>query len=321
MAMLGKYRTTTELSNKDAGSCKWCFGIRDGEEYFIKEFIRPKYPTEDSVSSPERIRKKKADCEVFEQKMARIYRSVNEQSDGNAVRIMEFFRIGAKYYMAMPKIKSVSMDIAQISELAEPLKRKLCTVIAHALSGLHGVSFVHSDIKHSNVIFTYSSSNMLTAKLIDYDAGFFEDTPPARAEEVAGDGNYFSPEAWIAMSGGEINLTCKLDIFALGVLFHEYYTGQLPDFDRTRYSCAGEARADGGAVEVSWDMPMDIRRLLVRMLDADPAKRPDAQEVFTKLRGIHEMPDPAPEPDPDPKPIIFVPDPPGRPGWHKPTLD
>lgn len=54
MAMLGRYESTTALSNSDAGSCRWCFAIRGGQEYFIKEFLEPKYPENDTTSSPEK---------------------------------------------------------------------------------------------------------------------------------------------------------------------------------------------------------------------------------------------------------------------------
>lgn len=283
MAMLGRYERTTALSNKDAGSCRWCFAIRGGQEYFIKEFLEPKYPENDTTSSPEKRAKKIKKCEAFEQNKTKIYRTVNEQSDGNAVRVVDFFRVGAKYYMVMPKINPVKMSVEEIARLPEHVKRRICTVIVHSVAQLHKSKFVHADIKHTNIMLVHSRTSKLTAKLIDYDAGFFEYDPPTHPEEIHGDQVYFSPEAWTAILGEEAQLTCKLDIFALGVLFHQYLTGKLPGYDEEKFSCAGEAVAAGEKLNISWNMPADLRRVVCQMLAANPYERPSAQDVFNSL--------------------------------------
>ena len=283
MAMLGRYERTTALSNKDAGSCRWCFAIRGGQEYFIKEFLEPKYPENDTTSSPEKRAKKIKKCEAFEQNKTKIYRTVNEQSDGNAVRVVDFFRVGAKYYMVMPKINPVKMSVEEIARLPEHVKRRICTVIVHSVAQLHKSKFVHADIKHTNIMLVHSRTSKLTAKLIDYDAGFFEGDPPTHPEEIHFDQVYVSPEAWTAILGEEATLTCKLDIFALGVLFHQYLTGKLPGYDEEKFSCAGEAVAAGEKLNISWNMPADLRRVVYQMLAANPYERPSAQDVFNSL--------------------------------------
>lgn len=284
MTMLGRYERTTALSNKDAGSCRWCFAIRGGQEYFVKEFTEgPKYPENDTTSSPEKRAKKIKKCEAFEKSKTNIYRAINEHSDGNAVRVVDFFRVGAKYYMVMPKIKSVKMSVEEVARLPEHVKRRICTVIAHSVAQLHKCRFVHADIKHSNIMLVHSRTSKLTAKLIDYDAGFFEYDPPTHLEEIHGDQVYFSPEAWTAILGEEAQLTCKLDVFALGILFHQYLTGKLPGYDEEKYSCAGEAVAAGEKLNISWDIPTDLRRVICQMLAANPCERPTAQQVFNNL--------------------------------------
>ena len=283
MAMLGRYESTTALSNSDAGSCRWCFAIRGGQEYFIKEFLEPKYPENDTTSSPEKRAKKIRKCEAFEQRKTRIYSAINEYSDGNAVRVVDFFRVGAKYYMVMPKINPVKMSVQEIARLPEHDKRRICTVIAHSVAQLHESKFVHADIKHTNIMLVHSRTSKLTAKLIDYDAGFFEYDPPTHPEEIPGDQVYFSPEAWTAILGEEVELTCKLDVFALGILFHQYLTGKLPGYDEEKFSCVGEAVAAGGKLNISWDMPADLHRVISKMLAANPNERPSAQEVFNNL--------------------------------------
>ena len=307
MEMLGRYEQTTALSNQNAGSCRWCFAVRNEREFFIKEYLEPKHPQNDTVSSPEKIERKLAKCRAFEAEKARVFRAVNEQSDGNAVRIEDFFRVGAKYYAAMPRIQGVEMAEDDIATLSLTDKRRICAVIAHALACIHASGYVHSDIKHTNIIFTRTRGNCLTAKLIDYDAGYFEDAPPTNPEQIAGDQVYYAPEVCDAIMGGDMNLSRKADIFALGVLLHQYFTGSLPGFDHEAFGCTGEAVMQGGTVEISWDIPSDIHRMICSMLAANPDERPTAQEVYEVISmplkpAVKSEPVPVPTPTPAPVP-------------------
>lgn len=324
MKMLGRYEMTTELTSKNAGNCRWCFAKYDGKEYFIKQFIAPKYPTEELQAAPEKKEKKRKKCEEFEQKKTEMYRTVNENSDGNAVRVEELFRVGAIYYMATPRVMAETMSEEDISKLPEHIKRRLCAIIAHAVAGLHKGRFVHADIKHTNVMFTHSRTSKLTAKLIDYDGGFFEYDPPGPSEEICGDQVYFSPEVLLVEEGQPATLTCKIDVFALGVLFHWYFTGDIPKYDRERYASVGDAVVKGGEITVSWDMPMEVHHLICKMLALNPEDRPTAEEVYEVLieplkPEIVLLEEPIPEeeliPEEQPEPA-FVGDAYGREGWY-----
>lgn len=314
MELLGRYAMTTEFSNKDAGSCRWCFATCDGQEYFIKEFLEPKYPENDTESSAEKRAKKIQKCRIFEDKKTKICRTVNEHSDENTVYIAEFFRVGSKYYVAMPRVKAINIDIVELSKYPAGIKREICASIAHSVGKLHEGRFVHSDIKHSNILFEFSPTKKLVPKLIDYDAGFLETAPPTHPEEIAGDQVYFSPEAWKAMMGENAKLTCKMDVFALGILFHQYFTGKVPKYDDGKFSCAGEAVAQGGTLEVSKDMPVDLRLIISRMLLQNPMERPSLHEVHSILMMDVVPPPPPPPPKPPVNPIQG--DSPGRGMWH-----
>lgn len=299
MEMLGTYELTGHLTSENSGFSLWGFGRRDGRDFFIKQFLSPKYPVNDTMSSPERIARLQRKCEKFERQKRALYEQLNAHSDGNAVRIEEFFRIDTKYYISMRKIESINWQVEDIVALPEAERRFLCAVIAHAVHGLHKARIVHADLKHDNVLFMRTRAGNVTAKVIDFDSGFLETDPPGEGEEIIGDLVYFSPEACMTFMGRSTELTCKMDVFALGVLFHQYYTGQLPGFDNTKGGCAGEAVANGDTVVVSKNMPQDIHDLLVSMMEADPHKRPTALEAYAVLekKTMEQLAsEPAPEP-------------------------
>lgn len=285
MEKLGTYELTGHLTSQNSGYSVWGFGKKNGRDFFIKQFLSPKYPANDTVSSAASIEKRKKKCNRFEQKKASLYKTINDHSDGVAVRVEEFFRIESKYYISMRKIDALEWDIEKISNLTAKEKRYLCLVIAHGIACLHKGHVVHADLKHDNILFMKTPSGYLTAKIIDFDSGFLETDPPTDGEEIVGDQVYFSPEACKTFMGESPELTCKMDVFALGILFHQYFTGKLPNYDASLGSCAGEAVARGGTVTVSEELPADIHALLERMLDADPHMRPTAWEVYAILAG------------------------------------
>ncbi|MBE6932905.1 MAG: hypothetical protein E7464_05965 [Ruminococcaceae bacterium] len=284
MRMLWHYQMKEALTNRDAGYSMWGFGTWQGRDYFIKQFLSPKYPAGDQVSSPERIRKKQAECTRFEERQRRIYQAVNRCSDGNCVRIREFFRLDSKYYISMERIEALPWTAEAVASLTEWEKRRLCTIIAHSVAALHREGLVHADLKHENILFTRTKAGTVTAKIIDFDSVFFEAEPPGEGESVVGDWAYFPPEVWRRMDGEDLRLDTKIDVFALGVLFHRYFSGEFPGFDEEAYSSVGQALQYEGEVTISPRIPVDLQELIARMLSAAPEDRPDSEGVFRVLR-------------------------------------
>lgn len=287
--MLGNYEMIGQMTNQNSGYSVWGFGRKFGNPYFIKEFLSPKYPDQDFASSPEQIQRKIQRCKRFEQQKMALYRVVNERSDGNAVRIQEFFRVGSKYYIATQRIWSEDVSIQQIAAMPQQEIRRICGIIAHSIGELHKGGLIHADLKPSNILFTATRSGVRTAKIIDFDSSFLESDPPQPGDDIVGDQNYFSPEACMFLWEMEIPLTCKMDIFALGVLFHQYFTGELPDYDRENNSCPGEAVAKGMELTLSESLPEDIRELLGQMLHRDPWMRPEAVQIAGILTQLKEQ--------------------------------
>lgn len=283
MEMLGDYRLTSQLTSQNSGFSVWGYGTKNGKVYFIKQFLSPKYPENDTISSPERLKKRLKLCEDFEYSKRRLYQTLNRCSDGNALRVHEFFRVGPNYYISTQKITGPSWDIDRIVALRDVDKQRLCATIAHAVASFHEGGLVHADLKHTNILFTHGSSGIMTAKIIDFDSSFLETNPPQPGEEIIGDQVYFSPEACLHIWGEEVALTCKMDVFALGVLFHQYFTGKLPNFDHQSFCYPGEAVANGAPLTLAKGLPRALAELLESMLAPNPQDRPAAAEVFEAL--------------------------------------
>ena len=107
-------------------------------------------------------------------------------------------------------------------------------------------------------------------------------------KELQGDFVYLSPEAFLHMDGNPVDVTTKADVFALGLLIHQYWTGDLPAFD-SEFTYAFQAALSDAEIVVSNVLPEPLRTCVRRMLSKDPDARPTVNDVLEKLGvGTHE---------------------------------
>lgn len=295
--IVNQYELLAPFQNKNAGFARWTYGVKAGREYFLKEFLDPIYPDQSSLSETLRMRRIE-DCKDFQDSRKKLYQAINQASDGNLVRIEEFFRYDSHYYLAMEKVDACKISMEELQ--AQPLEARvlLCATIAHAMMRLHEAHIVHSDIKESNVMIKKTATGALVGKVIDFDCSFFEDCQPQSEDELGGDQVYFSPEACQFICGEDVQITCQADVFALGLLFHKYLTGDLPDFDHNEYAYAFDAVLDDQSLELSPKLPAKYRSLLAGMLRKEPDKRYSMKMVYAMLTAVEKKPEPAPVPEP-----------------------
>ena len=79
-------------------------------------------------------------------------------------------------------------------------------------------------------------------------------------------------------------LTKKIDIFSLGILLHQYFCGEIPEFDKEKYDYLFEAVLDDGEIKISDKIPDYFKSTLLNMLSKHPARRPQASEILQVLQ-------------------------------------
>lgn len=282
---INRYNLLGSFQNQDAGFSRWTFAEKDGNKFFLKEFLSPVYPDQDSLTETLRLERIE-ECREFEKKQKLLYERVNKASDGNLVRIIEFFRCDSHYYISTPKVEVVSSSLEKISSLPMEKKLFLCKTVAHSIKMLHANHIVHADLKENNILVQKSVTGEYVGKIIDFDCSFFEENPPVSEKELSGDQVYFAPEACRFIFGETVELTCKMDVFALGLLFHQYLTGKLPEFNQADFYYAHVAVLEGEHLNISPTLPHPIRTLLEKMLECDSSKRISSNEVFNTLCNI-----------------------------------
>lgn len=317
--IINGYVLEGELKSNNSGFCKWGFATKDGMKFFIKEFLSPSYPEDTSLFTEKQLRSKINNCKKFEENRTEVYRRINNASDGNAQRIEEFFRCGTKYYVITDKLQSLQLPPQEICKMPREQKFLFCRVLSHTLMNLHAVGVVHADIKWDNVIFTGGKGGRkFTAKLIDFDGGFLVDQQPENRDEVNFDQVYCAPEVFLFINEDVDAITQKADVFSLGILIHQIFSGELPGLEgENQY--VYEAMLDEAPVHFSPKLPPEIADLIKDMIVMDPDQRITAQAVFRRLCELEGKPVIIPKtiPVPEPRPAVVTPPPAEKPKKDK----
>ena len=227
------YIVAGTLKSDNAGFSKWGIAQKDGQEYFLKEFLSPVYPQNAEMYSASQAEKKRKYCERYEAQKMLLYKTINEASDGNNVRIVDLFRCDGHYYIAMPRIsadKFTPDDISRMTGGNHVQQKLLCKTLAHSIWKLHQAGIVHGDLKWDNVLFQKSHDGWLTTKTIDFDNSFFEADPPRDPENFNFDVVYLAPEGYLFAAGENVRVGKPLDVFALGIYFHQVFQGSVANF-------------------------------------------------------------------------------------------
>ncbi len=139
--------------------------------------------------------------------------------------------------------------------------------ICQGLAAAHREDVVHRDLKPQNVLLSPDGR----ARIVDFGlARSFEDTSVTHTGAILGTPAYMAPEQALGKQGD-----VRSDIFSLGVIAFELFTGELP-FPNSSLSESLISRTRGRARSIEVvdpSTPPWLARIVTRCLEREPAER------------------------------------------------
>jgi len=180
------YRIVTTPTNAGAGTSQWAIAEKGGDEYFVKMFMAPKHPTDDTPGSAAVKERKLAACLAFERRHLAIQERIDPTAPGggNLVATRDFFRVESTYYKVAEKVDAV--PVPAFDELTARQRIVLLRTLVFSVGLLHQRDVVHGDLKVENVLVQPAGDSLFTTKLIDFDEAYIVGSPPP-PELIVGD--------------------------------------------------------------------------------------------------------------------------------------
>ena len=168
---------------------------------------------------------------AFLHRFVRESKSAAQLNHPNIVRFFEAGQSGNYHYIAMALIPGGTLSAAlRYLDSPLPVERTVAIIqdVASGLDHAHKLSFLHRDIKLSNVLLTGElTAPDSRALLADFGVAkqiANDYTVVTQAGYAVGTPTFMSPE----QARGDANIDHRSDIYSLGVVAYVMFTGQLP---------------------------------------------------------------------------------------------
>lgn len=289
---INDFKISAPLTTDKSGFSKWGICEKNGIRYFIKEFLSPVYPDRNAGLSQEIIDIKVNQCNEWFDARKIFYENVIKSQTGNIIAPVKFFKSNNHFYIVTELVdnQNDSTTFESLCRTASMEQREiLIKTLAYAFYrlGEHGV--VHSDIKPENLLIKKTVDNFYTIKVIDFDCGYMESSPPF-GDDVQGNLVYDSPELLLAFNEyDDVVLNSKSDTFSLGLIFHQILSGEFPEFS-DEYDYINEAVLDDSEIILSDRLDEKYRNIIKKMLAKEINERPDMKEVFYEVMSFKKKP-------------------------------
>ncbi|HEY6808601.1 MAG TPA: serine/threonine-protein kinase [Gemmatimonadales bacterium] len=234
--------------------------ISSGEEVAIK-VLSPKLATD--KSSVERLRREAGlAMRLDHPNVCRIFR-LGESEDGLIYLVMPFLK---GELLSDREVKGGPMTV----ETGVPLLRQVCAGLQHA----HELQIVHRDLKPENIMIVPDAEGD-KAVVMDFGLAKERRADPAIQKLTAtgiilGTPEFMSPEQIRGKT-----LDARSDIYALGIVAFEMFTGKLPFQGRNAQEMM-IARLRGTPTplrQVRKDLPEALERALAKAMESNPDNR------------------------------------------------
>ena len=198
----------------------------------------------------------------------------------NVVRTFDFAQIDDHPVITMEYVRGVTLNraISAFGSIEYFAAMRLVRQICAGLAAAHRVGVLHRDIKPANVIINFN------AKVMDFGIAqpsvMRRDARSARGS-FAGTPDYIAPE----QIRGD-NVDERADIYALGVMMFEMFTGNLPfSGDSSRDVLRARLKQEPTQAMEFWpEIPERLNNLIMTCLARDPRQRlQSVDEVLEQL--------------------------------------
>ncbi len=272
---IGAYRLVRRLGAGGMGEVFLGWDQRLQRTVALKRLL----PGRETARARERLlREARAVARLNHTHVVQIYDLIEEPADAAAAS-----EGGAGDWLVLEYVDGVRVaDLLGDGPLAAGTAVHLAAQVAAGLAAAHERGLIHRDLKSENVLVTRHGQ----AKILDFGIARFVE--PGAAASLTAEGAVVG--TWRAMSPEQAEsagVDARSDLFSFGVLLYEMLAGRPPFSGDSPLALVRSITSEPPPPLAVPGLPEPLLRLVARLLEKDPAARPEgAAEVVRELAGI-----------------------------------
>jgi serine/threonine-protein kinase len=316
--LAGKYRVERMLGAGGMGVVVAAEHMQLGQRVALK-FLKLEAASE--VSVKRFLREARAAAQIRGEHVARIS-DVGTLEDGSPYMVMELL-----------EGRDLSAELAVRGALPVPHAIEYVLQACEAVAEAHVAGIVHRDLKPANLFLTHRPGGAPLVKVLDFGiskviTGSGDNLEPSLTGTSAllGSPRYMSPE----QLRGSKNVDARTDVWALGVILYELFSGSIPFDAETLPGLLAQIAADPPTpiTAVCSNLPEGLAAVVMRCLEKDITRRfanvgdlalallpygaPSSRHSVERILAIMGMPSAsafvAAPPPPPPTPTLVIPE-------------
>jgi hypothetical protein len=192
-------------------------------------------------------------------------RTARQVSHANVCRVYDIGEVDRLIYLSMEYVdgEDLASLLRRIGRLPEDKAIEIARQICAGLAAAHDRGIIHRDLKPANIMLDGSGR----ARIMDFSLAAVGTATDVRSGTPA----YMAPEQ---LAGQDV--TAKSDLYALGLVLYELFTGRRAFEARTLGDLIEERASGSLTTPTTLVKTLDpaIERAILRCLEPDPARRP-----------------------------------------------
>jgi len=228
--------------------------------------------------------------------------AVNQIGNPNIVDVFGFGRLAdGRSFIVMEWLVGETLRARMMRPLALPDALEMLDQIAMALEAAHEAGVLHRDLKPDNVFLVAQKARVVDSlsgaappkiKLLDFGLAKLHGGADGRIDHtrtgvVMGTPLYLSPE-----QAKGVKVDFPADIYSLGAIAYEMCTGHVPFLADSAVEIMAKHISERAVplFQIAPHTPPALDRLVLAMLEKDPAMRPKIAAVREQLAAIRAQP-------------------------------
>jgi tRNA A-37 threonylcarbamoyl transferase component Bud32/tetrahydromethanopterin S-methyltransferase subunit G len=269
---IGRFRLMDKIASGGMGTIFKAHSIHDKSDFAAVKILRDELFSD--ATNKKRFKREAAIIDKLEHP--------------NIIKILERGESKQTLFIAMEYLEGKTLEhkIDEEGPLRLEESLDIMVQISDVIAFIHSKNIIHRDLKPANIMLIEKNGSPNFVKLLDFGLARMElETRLTQSGNLIGTLQYLAPEQVLDAHSAPTN-----DIFSMGVTCYYILSGKNPFAGETAIDIMRQIiiKEPVRVSELRPDIPKELDKLVMQMMNKEPGERPSAKSIQDKLQYLRE---------------------------------